>query len=61
MVLFVDGEQVERACAVFCARPGVDPGGFEASVAEELADDHEVGPAAHERGRERVAVMRNSA
>jgi hypothetical protein len=38
-VLFVDGEQVERSCAVFCARPGVDPGGFQAGVAEELGDD----------------------
>ena len=52
--LFVDEEQVEGSCAVFCARAGVDPGGFEAGVAEELGDDHEVGAAAHERGRERV-------
>ena len=53
-MLFVDGEQVERACAVFCARPGVDPGRFQAGVAEELGDDHEVGAAAHERRREGV-------
>jgi hypothetical protein len=34
----------------FCARPGVDPGGFEAGVAEELGDDNEVCAA---RSRER--------
>ncbi len=53
-MLFVDEEQVERSYAVFCARPGVDPGRFEAGVAEELGDDDEVGPATDQRGRERV-------
>src|SRR5450631_3541974 len=42
-----------RVCGL-CARAGVDPGGFEAGVAEELGDDGEVCAAADERGRERV-------
>jgi hypothetical protein len=53
--LFVDEEQVESSCAVFCAGAGVSAGRFEACVAEELGDDDEVGAAAYERRRERVA------
>jgi len=54
VLLFVDEEELERSCAVFCARAGVTAGRFQAGVSEELGDDHEVGAAAHERGRERV-------
>ena len=52
--LFVGEEQVEGSCAVFCVRAGVSARRFKAGVAEQLGDDHEVGAAAHERGRERV-------
>jgi hypothetical protein len=51
----VDEEEVERSCAVFCAGAGVAAGGFQACVAEELGDDHEVCAAAHEGGREGVS------
>jgi len=42
-----DGEQVDGSGSVLGGGPGVDPGGVEAGV-EELGDDDEVGPAAHE-------------
>ena len=53
--LLVDGEQVDGSGSVLGGGPGVDPGGFEAGVAEELGDDDEVGLAAHEGGGEGVA------
>jgi hypothetical protein len=34
---------------------GVSAGRFQAGVAEQLGDDHEVGAATHQRGRERVS------
>lgn len=54
MALLVDGEEVDGSGPVFSGGPGVDPGGLEAGVAEELGDDDEIGAAAHEGGGEGV-------
>ncbi len=51
----VDVEQLERVDGVLLGGSAVGAGGLQPGVAKQLGDDDEVGAAAHEPGRERVA------